>query len=679
MIAAVVTMTGCKYDDTELRGRVDDLDGRLSALELAVSRMNTDISSIEGLVAALQSGGVITDVRETETGYEITVSGRPTPIIIKHGADGEDGNDGADGQKGKDAPVVGVKQDSDGVYYWTITVDGVTSWLPDDEHKLPVSGQNGQNGEQGQQGVTPVIGVDSEGYWTVDYGDGPQRIPGDILASGGGDSYFTVVDDSDENFVRFVLKSGTELVVPRNSAYIRFAQTEDGLPPYAYYGGKIEITFTSKNVEYAEVLGVPEGWSVSMDHDNNIVTVYPPTEWTPGVQTSGKLSLLGLTENGQTIMAVQDIYVVDFADPDGTFIVLEGNMGSEDGALVYFDRCMRSHEKVFRNANGGKGPGNVFQDMYLDGDRMVLVCQNGSKNEVGGQIVVCDAHTLKVRKTYNGLDFVNGGGCPQHIAIVGDKMFIQYVDSSMESNSGIKVFDLAAGTLAEDPIDGTYGKFAVEGALKGRMQVSRGEVVAGLAKAVVFIDPQTETISKKVEFDGQVKGIVKGADGNFHVAVSGPFETLPGWGDSSPEGAKIVGIDHDGNTLYTYELPEGVVFPVFSYQPNIYMCASFREPELYLLTGDDFSIYTADRFNYQTRTLEPDFVEAEDTIYGYMGVHPVTGQLFVGQSVWYTYTTLSIFDTDDMSESVEDYNYTFAASPAGVDFAYRFSSEFINM
>ncbi|MBO5225588.1 MAG: hypothetical protein J6B46_04160, partial [Parabacteroides sp.] len=60
-----------------------------------------------------------------------------------------------------------------GVYYWTITVDGETTWLTDDKgNKLPVSGTDGENGTNGKNGVTPLLKVDGDGYWMVSYDNG---------------------------------------------------------------------------------------------------------------------------------------------------------------------------------------------------------------------------------------------------------------------------------------------------------------------------------------------------------------------------------------------------------------------------------------------------------------------------------------------------------------------------
>lgn len=66
-----------------------------------------------------------------EVGYTITFS-KSNPITIYHGKDGQNGTDGEDGKPGVDGedgknghtPVIGVKQDTDGSYYWTLDGGG---------------------------------------------------------------------------------------------------------------------------------------------------------------------------------------------------------------------------------------------------------------------------------------------------------------------------------------------------------------------------------------------------------------------------------------------------------------------------------------------------------------------------------------------------------------------------
>ena len=115
------------------------------------------------------------------------------------------------------------------------------------------------------------------------------------------------------------------------------------------------------------------------------------------------------------------------------------------------------------------------------------------------------------------------------------------------------------------------------------------------------------------------------------------------------------------------------------------MCASFTQPHLYFIGKQDFSAYEAMRYNYETGKVNWDYITADldadhsggDIIYGYMGVHPTTEQLWVGKSS-YTNSRIHVYDVS-RSDALEFSSfYQKKASPAGVDFAYRFSDEWIN-
>ena len=156
---------------------IDDLDFRVARLEELCKEMNTNITSIQTIVNVFQSNDVITSIVEIEKdgeviGYTITFAGHD-PITIYHGQNGADGKDGS-------TPVIGVAQDTDGVYYWTLNGE----WLLDDNgNKLPVSGKDGkdgvngtdgkdgQDGADGKDGITPLLKIEN-GYWYISYDNG---------------------------------------------------------------------------------------------------------------------------------------------------------------------------------------------------------------------------------------------------------------------------------------------------------------------------------------------------------------------------------------------------------------------------------------------------------------------------------------------------------------------------
>jgi uncharacterized repeat protein (TIGR02543 family) len=284
--------------------------------------MNTNITSLQTIVDVLQSNDFITGIVEIKkdgevVGYTITF-GKHDPITIYHGQDGQDGADGKDGQDGQNgstnAPVIGVAQDTDGVYYWTLNGE----WLLDDNgNKLPVSGKDGQNGtngsngqdgadgkdgqdgadgQDGKDGITPQLKIE-DGYWYVSYDngttwiqlgkatgeDGKDGVDGEDGKDGqngadgkdgqDGDSMFQSVTQ-DENYVYFTLADGTVIKIAKgssndqpNSEFI-FTITYDpnggdGVMPIDtfYYG----MTKNLKNCEYTKKGHRFIGWNSNVN------------------------------------------------------------------------------------------------------------------------------------------------------------------------------------------------------------------------------------------------------------------------------------------------------------------------------------------------------------------------------------------------------------------------------
>ena len=150
------------YDDSKIWETMEDYEARLAELETLCSTMNTNISSLQTLVEAVQSSDNITKVEPLtedgkDVGYTITFAKFGT-VKIYNGTNGTDGVDGVNGS----TPVIGVKQDTDKELYWTI--DG--EWLTDkDGKKVKATGSNGADGEDGSM---PTLKIENN-YWYVSY------------------------------------------------------------------------------------------------------------------------------------------------------------------------------------------------------------------------------------------------------------------------------------------------------------------------------------------------------------------------------------------------------------------------------------------------------------------------------------------------------------------------------
>ncbi len=232
-----IVLSSCEYDDGNLWDSVHGLEGRVAKLEELCKQMNTNISSLQTIVTALQSNDYVTGVTPAvqngkEIGYTITFS-KSSPITIYHGRDGQNGTDGTDGKDGA-TPAIGVKQDADGIYYWTLN----GNWLTDENgDKIKAEGTDGKNGADGsdgtdgtngKDGITPKFKIEND-YWFISYDDGDTwtqlgKAKGEDGKDGddgiGGDSMFSDVDyKTSSDYVVFTLADGTQIKLPTWSAF----------------------------------------------------------------------------------------------------------------------------------------------------------------------------------------------------------------------------------------------------------------------------------------------------------------------------------------------------------------------------------------------------------------------------------------------------------------------------
>lgn len=223
------------YDDTAIRSDIEDLKERVTKLEELCTQMNNNISSLQAIVAALQNQDYITNVtpivENGETiGYTITFA-KGTPITIYHGQDGKDGSNGENGKDSSYIPVIGVKKDTDNIYYWTL--DG--EWLLDENgNKIKAVGTDGQDGNdgaigpqgpEGEQGITPQLKIEND-YWYVSYDNGVSWKQLGKATGEDGDGFFQGVTQ-DEQFVHFTLADGTVITLPKGASLeITFAESD---------------------------------------------------------------------------------------------------------------------------------------------------------------------------------------------------------------------------------------------------------------------------------------------------------------------------------------------------------------------------------------------------------------------------------------------------------------------
>lgn len=274
-IAALTILftVGCDkiLESTSLYDKVENIEERLLRLEELCNKMNTNISSLQTIVTALQQNDYVTNIAPitqngTEVGYTITFS-KSGSITIYHGKDGKDGSDGkngADGKDGKDGttPVIGVKQDADGVYYWTLNGEWLLNERGEKVKAVATDGKDGANGEDGtdgtngadgkdgKDGITPQLKIE-DGYWYISYDNGNSWTQvGKATGEDGQDGSTSVIESifkeikQDENSIYLTLVDGTVISIPKTSSYLfDKLQSVSYIPRYT--DGKATVFYSS--------------------------------------------------------------------------------------------------------------------------------------------------------------------------------------------------------------------------------------------------------------------------------------------------------------------------------------------------------------------------------------------------------------------------------------------------
>lgn len=246
VLLLVTAISGCKYDDADLWNKVNSLDDRVTSLEGTVESLNQQTTSLQTLINGVQNRLYISSVTSNENGYTIEFSDGTVAAITN-------GTNGADGA---DAPVISIKKDTDGKYYWIQTIDGTEEWLVDDAgNKLPVSGEDA---------ITPQLKVNANGFWLVSYDNG---------------ATFTEILDEAGNPVKAVGEDGEDGI-----------DGSDGTP-----GASGDSFFSSVTVEngYLVLVLAATGEEISIPFDNNAAIGIPDSQagTTPTIQGEPNLTI----------------------------------------------------------------------------------------------------------------------------------------------------------------------------------------------------------------------------------------------------------------------------------------------------------------------------------------------------------------------------------------------------
>ena len=258
--SAMLAFCACQ-DIEELTGRVDDLENRVTYLEELCKDINSNVALIQAFVTAHENDLYIKNVTEVSDGFTVTFTNGLT-YTLKNGEKGNkgdkgpQGDQGIQGPKGEDAvaPVVSVKLDTDGGYYWTLNGE----WLIVDGKKVSALG------------VTPQLKI-QDGKWMICYGGDKWEEVGPAY------DYSTAITiTEDETAVYLTLHDGTQFVIEKVPGFSFKVESTD----VAVSAGKnVDLKYTLSDGDESvrfEVRGTFAAEVVPADVNSGVIKVTVP-------------------------------------------------------------------------------------------------------------------------------------------------------------------------------------------------------------------------------------------------------------------------------------------------------------------------------------------------------------------------------------------------------------------
>ena len=273
---------------------LSDIEDRLDSLEGRVTALETQIVGLNGNIEALQqlvSGGTINSATVKDGVWTIVLSNGEI-LTLTQGSVGV-GN----------APIMSV--DAEG--YWMVDYGNGATHILIDGNKVKAVGTDG---------ITPVFGVDAEGFWTVSY-DGGQtftQVPGEdgkpVSALPEGeveDPYFEDVKLVDGN-LEITLRSGEKITVPVIADFLCAIEVA-GLQMFEPGEAK-PFNVTVKGVK-STMITTPSGWNASLSEavdGKAVLTVTAPGATKSTIADSGS-DVTILAFSAQNYAAITKIQV----------------------------------------------------------------------------------------------------------------------------------------------------------------------------------------------------------------------------------------------------------------------------------------------------------------------------------------------------------------------------------
>lgn len=328
----------------------NEMDARLDLLDSRVSALENQIEALNQNVAAtagLMSSGTIRSAVEQDGVWTITLNNGEIIRIIQ----------------GRDAealiPVMTI--DSEG--YWMIDFGSGASYVLYNGQKVRAFGADG---------ITPVFSVNNAGNWTVSYDGGktftevpgPDGKPVSAIPEGGTpaqDPYFKSVSYEDGALV-VVLKDNTTLRIPIVADFYCIISGSDQLQQFR--SGETRQFRVSMSKVVQTFVTVPAGWEAVLS-GNSLAVTAPATTKANLASTATDVSILALSAAGAAALAKLRVSLGDSPTPG------PDEPGGDDEPTDYYEAWQRGEDIQIAG---------VYYNKAQYGDGILLVADAPAKD-----------------------------------------------------------------------------------------------------------------------------------------------------------------------------------------------------------------------------------------------------------------------------------------------------------
>ena len=416
----------------------------------------------------------------------------------------------------------------------------------------------------------------------------------------------------------------------------------EGETSVLFYPGETKtVSVSAEGISDILVDGsAPQGWSGSYDDEKKLLTITAPMA---GIEPA-RISVSGTNDKGLVYRAILNCDAAPFDVKGGVYVLNEGNMGSENGSLVFVSPNHHAVGAVYQLINGTTF-GNVTEDLARFGDKLYVIAQN-RKAGTDGRLTVFDGKTLKKVTNYD--EELAELSMPSHLAILDEaNIFIR-------DNKGIYRFD--SGSKALSFVNGS------DGARKNTMIISGGKAFATAGKELLVLEKGASEVSAAIEFPAAISGLSKAKEGTIYVSyVDGDKGYIAEVSDKDYSILKTNEVEGESVSAMSWVFEASSL--ISAKGDTVYYSAT--RPVIYrhiFSTGETKKMFDA-------LTVNPDHTVTYNTV----TVSPLTGLVYLNTITgWGTYKVNTFYEIDAKGAEgklVNRYD-DFTRFPAGIFFPF---------